>query len=349
MKLAFVLGTRPEIIKMAPLIQEAYKRGISPTVINTGQHRELLYPLWDFFGIKAHYNLDIMREGQDLSNTFARAISSISQVLEHHNPDWTFVQGDTTTTFAGATAAYYNKIKVAHIEAGMRTHDLFSPYPEEGNRQMVSRIANLHFCATPSNRDSLVSEGIDQDAIHVVGNTGLDSMAYVKPSDVEAKKWKTILLTLHRRESFGKGIQNILTAINYLADYGGIKIIFPMHPNPNVREAVAKFLKPSEAINICNPLEYPDFVNKMREADVILSDSGGVQEEAPFLGKPVVVLREKTERTETIGKSSFLAGFDAATIINKTVSLLTEGKIFQPDFVYGDGKSSQRILDIINK
>ena len=132
MKLAFVLGTRPEIIKMAPLIQEAYKRGISPTVINTGQHRELLYPLWDFFGIKAHYNLDIMREGQDLSNTFARAISSISQVLEHHNPDWTFVQGDTTTTFAGATAAYYNKIKVAHIEAGMRTHDLFSPYPEIG-------------------------------------------------------------------------------------------------------------------------------------------------------------------------------------------------------------------------
>jgi len=351
--IAFILGTRPEIIKMAPLIKEAYKRGLSPTVINTGQHKELLYSMWDFFGIKAHYDLAIMQEGQDLSHTCAKAISSISEVLYHHKPDYVVVQGDTTTTFAGAMAGYYNGIKVAHIEAGLRTYDLSSPFPEEAHRQMVSKIADLHFCATESNKHALIFENVSTDKIFVVGNPGLDSLRETVldklEDDPKKKKHKQILLTLHRRESFGEPMEKILQAVNYLVEYGGIRVTFPVHPNPNVREAVSKHLKKCPEIEIVNPLDYFSFVKAMWDADVILSDSGGVQEEAPFLGKPTVVLREKTERIETLGKSSFLVGADLSKIINITISILSKEETFKRDFSYGDGYSAPRILDVLTK
>jgi UDP-N-acetylglucosamine 2-epimerase (non-hydrolysing) len=355
-KIAFIFGTRPEIIKLAPLINEAFRRNTfrerayDPILINTGQHKELLYPMLDLFGLKYHYNLEIMEENQTLSGTMGKAVTSISKVLSFHKPDYVVVQGDTTTTFAGALSAFYNGIKVIHIEAGMRTHDLSSPFPEEAHRQMVSKITHLHFCATESNSRDLINEGISKSKVHVVGNTGLDSLEQIVMKELKNKQkdnCKKILLTLHRRESFGEPIVKILDAVNYLSTYGGIKILFPVHPNPNVREAVNKHLKKNEAVTIVNPLDYLSFTQAMWDSDVILSDSGGVQEEAPFLGRPVVVLREKTERTETLGKTSFLVGCNTSKIISTTMSLLNREKPFERDFSYGDGYASQRILDII--
>ena len=354
--IAFIFGTRPEIIKLAPLINETYsrntfrERAYDPILINTGQHKELLYPMLDLFGLKCHYNLEIMEENQTLTGTMAKAVASISKVLSFHKPDYVVVQGDTTTTFAGALAAFYNGIKVIHIEAGMRTHDLNSPFPEEAHRQMVSKIAHLHFCATESNSKELINEGISSSKIHVVGNTGLDSIEQIVMKHLKDKPTsnrKKILLTLHRRESFGEPIKKILEAVNYLADYGGIEILFPVHPNPNVIEAVNKFLRKNESVKIVNPLDYLSFTQAMWDSDVILSDSGGVQEEAPFLGRPVVVLREKTERTETLGKTSFLVGSDTSKIISATMNVLNREEEFERDFSYGDGYASQRVLDII--
>lgn len=350
-KLAFIFGTRPEIIKVAPIIKEAIKSDKFVAVtINTGQHKELIDSMLNLFQITPDYDLQIMSQSSSLTDTFSKALNGISNVLHIEQPDYVVVQGDTTTTLAGALAAYYCGIEVIHIEAGLRTNDLLSPFPEEGNRQMISRIANLHFCATDSNAKSLINEGTLKQNIYVVGNTGLDSLKFISYNMKRETNLngKNILLTLHRRESFGEGIQKILEAVSYISYFNGINILFPVHPNPNVRDAVEKYLHKNASIKLIEALDYKSFVQEMINADVILTDSGGIQEEAPFLGKPVVVLREKTERSETIGRSSFLVGFDRDEIINTTFSILHNPIGFQKDVTYGDGYASEKIISILD-
>lgn len=349
-KLLFVLGTRPEGIKMCPLILEAKSRKeeFSTVVINTGQHKELVDSVFNIFKIKPNYNLNSMIQNQTLSYSLSNILSALGDIIKEESPDYVIVQGDTTSTFAGALAGYYNKIPVVHLEAGMRSGDNYSPFPEEGNRKMVSQISSYHFCATSTNQENLIKEGI-KDNIFVVGNTGLDAISYIL-SDVQPpqanKIQKKILLTLHRREAFNS-IEPVIEAINYLSEYGGIKILFPMHPNPNLRKAVKQKLRINPNIECIEPLDYPSFLKEMLKADIILTDSGGVQEEAPFLGKPVIVLREKTERTETLGKSSFMYGFNKSQILYKVMDILEGDTKFEPDYCYGDGKSSKRICDIL--
>ena len=350
-KLLFVLGTRPEGIKMCPLILEANSRRneFSTVVINTGQHKELVDSVFRTFGVKPEYNLGSMVQDQSLTYSLSSIICALGQIIKEESPDYVIVQGDTTSTFAGALAGYYNKIPVVHLEAGMRSGDLYSPFPEEGNRKMVSQITDIHLCATESNKENLLKEGI-KDNVFVVGNTGLDAISYIS-SDVEQPpintKQKQILLTLHRREAFNS-MGPVMEAVNYLSEYGGIKILFPMHPNPNLRKAVKQKLRINPNIKTIEPLDYPDFVKEMIKADIILTDSGGVQEEAPFLGKPVIVLREKTERSETLGKSSFMYGFNKNKILYKVMDILNNDTKFEPDYSYGDGKSSKRICDILS-
>ena len=291
-----------------------------------------------------------MVQNQSLAYSLSVILSALGTIIKEEAPDYVVVQGDTTSTFAGALAGYYNKIPVVHLEAGMRSGDLYSPFPEEGNRKMVSQITDIHFCATESNKENLLVEGIKEN-IFVVGNTGLDAInsilkntQLVLPFNTGQKK---ILLTLHRREAFSS-MGPVMEAINYLSEYGGVKITFPMHPNPNLRKVVGEKLKKNDNIKCIEPLDYTEFVKEMASANVILTDSGGVQEEAPFLGKPVVVIREKTERTETLGKGSHLVGYSKTKIVAKTMELLESNVHNVPDYSYGDGKSSKRICDILS-
>ena len=350
-KLLFVLGTRPEGIKMCPLILEANSRRneFSTVVINTGQHKELVDSVFRTFGVKPEYNLGSMVQDQSLTYSLSSIICALGQIIKEESPDYVIVQGDTTSTFAGALAGYYNKIPVVHLEAGMRSGDLYSPFPEEGNRKMVSQITDIHLCATESNKENLLKEGIKEN-LFVVGNTGLDAINLVLSTTQSElpfnKAQKKVLLTLHRREAFSS-MSPVMEAINYLSEYGGVQITFPMHPNPNLRNIVGEKLKNNDNIKCIEPLDYTEFVKEMASADVILTDSGGVQEEAPFLGKPVVVIREKTERTETLGKGSHLVGYSKTKIVAKTLELLETG-YNTPDYSYGDGKSSKRICDILS-
>ena len=350
-KLLFVLGTRPEGIKMCPLILEANSRRneFSTVVINTGQHKELVDSVFNIFKVKPNYNLASMIQNQTLCYSLSNILSALGQIIKEESPDYVIVQGDTTSTFAGALAGYYNKIPVVHLEAGMRSGDLYSPFPEEGNRKMVSQITDIHFCATDSNKENLLKEGIKEN-LFVVGNTGLDAINLVLSTTQSElpfnKAQKKVLLTLHRREAFSS-MSPVMEAINYLSEYGGVQITFPMHPNPNLRKVVGEKLKNNDNIKCIEPLDYTEFVKEMASADVILTDSGGVQEEAPFLGKPVVVIREKTERTETLGKGSHLVGYSKTKIVAKTLELLETG-YNTPDYSYGDGKSSKRICDILS-
>ena len=307
-KALFIFGTRPEAIKLCPVIRHMRSRPgeFDVRVCVTAQHREMLDQVLNAFDVLPDRDLDIMRPGQTLYQSTSRIIAALEPVLAEEKPDVVLVQGDTTTTFCGALAAFYAKIPVGHVEAGLRTGDLRLPFPEELNRVLTARLSSLHFAPTPRAAHNLISEGVPTERVLVTGNTGIDALLYTSQK-LEEGSWRgvesaaivpgkrLILLTAHRRESFGRGLEQIYSAIKRIASRGDVEIFYPVHPNPKVRTVAERELKNIPAVHLIEPLDYVPFVDLMRRASIILTDSGGVQEEAPSLGVPVLVLRSKTE------------------------------------------------------
>ena len=355
MKVLFVFGTRPEAIKLAPVVRCLREDARFETrVVVTAQHREMLDQVLAVFAIKPDYDLNVMQPGQTLTESAARILAALEPVLDRERPHVVIVQGDTTTTFCGALAAFYKGIAVAHVEAGLRTGDLRQPFPEEMNRVLTSRLAALHFASTESAAANLRREGVEEKTIFVTGNTGIDAVLSVRdtlpPFQPDAKKM--ILVTAHRRESFGPGFLNICRALRRLAGRTGVEIVYPVHPNPNVRDVVNANLRDIPNIRLIAPLEYVQFVDLMRRSHILLTDSGGIQEEGPSLGKPVLVMREKTERPEAVeAGTALLVGTDEEKIVAETARLLDDSqeyarraRIHNP---YGDGQASARIRDVL--
>lgn len=364
-KFLFIFGTRPEAIKMAPLIKEIEKNGnFESKICVTAQHRQMLDQVLKIFKIKPDYDLDIMTNDQSLFDITSRIIIKLQQVLAEVKPELVVVQGDTTTTFAGALAAFYTKTKVAHLEAGLRTRNKFAPFPEEINRRITSVVADLHLAPTPWSRENLLKENIPQENIFVTGNTVIDALLYVvellKKLDTKFDQLfdgidfsrKTVLITGHRRENFGEGFKSICESINELAkSYPDVNFVYPVHFNPNVREPVNKILRGIKNVHLLEPLDYEPFIYAMEKSYLILTDSGGVQEEAPSLGKPVLVMRETTERPEAVDAGTVkLVGTDKKKIVNGVATLLTDPreyvKMSRAHNPYGNGKASQRIVKI---
>ncbi|HBG28777.1 MAG TPA: UDP-N-acetylglucosamine 2-epimerase (non-hydrolyzing) [Phycisphaerales bacterium] len=367
MKVMPIFGTRPEAIKLAPVIRELNKNNDFETAVCvTAQHREMLDQVLDIFKIKPDYDLDIMKPGQNLSEVTSRVISGLQEVFEQSKPDIILVQGDTTTVFAASLAAFYNNIKVGHVEAGLRTNDKKNPFPEEINRRLTSVLADIHFCPTEKSKQSLEVEGYKHN-IYVTGNTVIDALFWAleiieqnKNEEIlKIKSWldkkigdnEIILITAHRRESFGEPFENICNAMKEIAiKYKNIHLVYPVHLNPNVRKPVYEILQSQENIHLIEPLSYLPFVWLMNRSYLILTDSGGVQEEAPSLGKPVLVMRETTERPEGVEKgTSVLVGRHKDVII-KTVSDFIENKEYYKNTSkisnpYGDGKASEKIVN----
>ena len=367
-----IFGTRPEAIKMAPLVRAiAVASDLKGTVCVTAQHRQMLDQVLELFEIHPDLDLDLMQPGQDLFDVTAGALIGLRQVLRARRPDLVLVQGDTTTCFVGALAAFYENVPVAHVEAGLRTGNLRAPFPEEGNRQMVSRLAALHLAPTASARDNLLREGIPPERIAVTGNTVIDAlllacqMADTYPPDFFAAKLGTrlserlaaegrvILVTGHRRENFGQSFQDLCQAIRDLAhSHPDWAFVYPVHLNPNVREPVFSILSDLANVFLIEPLDYLPFVWLMRRADLILSDSGGIQEEAPSLGKPVLVMRETTERPEAVEAGTVrLVGTDRERIVAGVGEVLTRPDVYlamsRAHNPYGDGKATARVLSAI--
>ena len=358
MNLLFVFGTRPEAIKLAPLVL-TLKEHFSVRVCVTGQHREMLDQVLNLFQIVPDEDLNLMQPNQTLPALTGVVLESITTVLQEQPVDWLLVQGDTTTTMAAAMAAFYQGIPIAHVEAGLRTYNLETPYPEEFNRQVVSRIAHLHFCPTETNRQNLLQEGISPAAVHVTGNTVIDALHQVLnrytstlqlPFDLENRRM--VLVTGHRRENFGDGFTQICRALKTIAELRpDLEIVYPVHLNPSVQEPVQRIISGVQNIHLWKPQPYPEFVHLMRQAYLILTDSGGVQEEAPSLGKPVLVMRETTERPEAVNAGTVkLIGTDTERIVRETLHLVDDDLAYQTmsrmHNPYGDGKACQRILEI---
>lgn len=362
----FVFGTRPEAIKMAPVVQAFQKEaGFDTRVCVTAQHREMLDQVLDFFSISADYDLDLMKPGQSLYSLTASIIPGMQSVLEDYNPDFVYVHGDTTTSSIAALAAFYNGSKVCHIEAGLRTFNKWAPFPEEMNRQLTGRLADLHFSPTSRAKANLLNEGIANKNIFVTGNTVIDALLYSvetvtktpSPFIQEIEEWldeRTLLLiTGHRRENHGKGFERICKALQTIArNNPEIALIYPVHLNPNVQAPVKKYLQNISNIKLLEPLAYQDFIWLMYRSKLIITDSGGVQEEAPSLGKPVLVMRDTTERPEAVEAGTvILVGTNTEKIVSETEDLLrnTEryNKMSELHNPYGDGKASQRIVEII--
>jgi UDP-N-acetylglucosamine 2-epimerase len=359
-KVMSIFGTRPEAIKMAPLIKELETREeIDSIVCVTAQHREMLDQVLNTFSIKPDYDLNIMKKGQTLSEITARVLRGIEEVLEKEKPNIVLVHGDTTTTFASALAAFYQQISIGHVEAGLRTYNKYSPFPEEMNRQMVDCLTDMYFAPTNLSKENLVKEGISPEKIYITGNTVIDAMSKTVDSNYknEILDWvgndRLILLTAHRRENLGENMYSIFNAVNKIVnEFDDVKVIYPMHLNSKVREIAQEVLGNNAKVKLIEPLEVFDFHNFQNKAYLILSDSGGVQEEAPSLGKPVIVLRDTTERPEGIEAGTLvLAGTEEANIYKITKNLLEDenkykamSKAVNP---YGDGKASERIVDAI--
>lgn len=367
-KLLFVFGTRPEAIKMAPIIHEAKKHSelFEVEVCVTGQHKEMLQHVMDFFELTADYDMALMKPNQTLFDITADALRGLEKVYENYKPDLVLVQGDTTTAFAGALAAYYKKIKVAHIEAGLRSHDKYAPFPEEMNRKMAGAIADYHFPPTTAAAENLRKENITEN-IFVTGNTVIDALLWaVKKTRAENAygalfpfidhSKKIILVTGHRRENFGKPFENICDALNFISTkYPEVQIVYPVHLNPNVQNIVRERLSNKKNIFLINPLDYPHLVWLMDKSYFVITDSGGIQEEAPSLGKPVLVMREVTERMEGVtAGTALLVGTSKEKIIEEAEKLLTDANHYQQMAKainpYGDGTSAPKIVRaIINK
>jgi UDP-N-acetylglucosamine 2-epimerase (non-hydrolysing) len=360
-----IFGTRPEAIKMAPVVQELAKHPnqIVSRVCVTAQHREMLDQILAFFNIKPDYDLDIMRERQRLSGVTAKVLLRIERVIEQEQPDWVLVQGDTTTTMTAALAAFYNRCKVGHVEAGLRTGDKFQPYPEEINRKIADLISDVHFVPTETNKRNLLLEGFDEDSILVTGNTVIDALLQVVELEYDPGAGplgrlpfdrRILLVTAHRRESFGSPLRNICRALLQLATlYGSeVHIVYPVHRNPNVQTVVHEMLLGQPNVSLLDPLDYQDFVQLMNRSYLILTDSGGLQEEAPSLGKPVLVLREVTERPEAVAAGAVrVVGTDCEAIVRETKRLLDDSELYQRMSTavnpYGDGQASRRIVEAL--
>ena len=363
MKIAIVFGTRPEAIKMAPIVKEAERRGLNHVVIVTAQHREMLDQKLDVFHIKPKYDLNIMRRDQDLFHVTSSVVNHIKPVLVEEHPDVLLVQGDTTTTFVASLAAFYLKIPVGHVEAGLRTWNKYNPFPEEINRQLTTRLTDFHFAPTAWAKNNLLREGIGEEKIFVTGNTVIDALLMiVDPTyqfrdeplrSIDYANRKILLLTAHRRENFGEPMRGIFSACRYLVErFPETELIYPVHPNPNVQKVAKEVLAGVPRVHLISPMEYRPFVQLMNKSYLVLTDSGGVQEEAPTLGKPVLVLRTTTERPEAVeAGTAKLVGVDKDTIIREAQTLLTDPAAYKEMATktnpYGDGKSAGRIVDIL--
>lgn len=359
-KVMTIFGTRPEAIKMAPLVKELQKRkeNIKCIICVTAQHREMLDQVLNTFDIKPDYDLNIMKSGQTLVDITTRVILDLDRILKLVKPDIVLVHGDTTTTFAGALSAYYNQIRIGHVEAGLRTYNKYSPYPEEMNRQMTSCLADLHFAPTELSKNNLIKEGRTKN-VYVTGNTAIDAMKYTISEDYknEVLEWignsRMILLTAHRRENLGEPMYHIFRAIKRIVEeYKDVKVIYPIHLNPRVRDIAKEILNDCDRIKLIEPLEVVDFHNFQNKSYFIMSDSGGIQEEAPSLGKPVLVLRDTTERPEGIDAGTLkLVGTDEEKIYQEAKNLLDNKeeylKMSKSSNPYGDGNASKRIVDAI--
>lgn len=357
-KVMTVFGTRPEAIKMAPLVKELKSRKeIECVVCVTAQHRQMLDQVLNVFKIIPDYDLDIMKSGQTLSDITSRVLKGLEEVILKEKPNIVLVHGDTTTTFAGALAAFYCQTDVGHVEAGLRTWNKYSPYPEEMNRQMVGVLADMHFAPTENSKKSLLKEGKKEENIFVTGNTAIDALATTVRENYsnEIFNWvgedKLILLTAHRRENLGEPMRHMFKAIKRIVDeFEDVKIVYPVHLNPKVKEVADEILGNNKKIKLINPLEVIDFHNFINKSYIILTDSGGIQEEAPSLGKPVLVLRDTTERPEGIKAGTLkLVGTNEETIYNETKKLLINNqeynKMSKASNPYGDGKASIRIMN----
>ncbi|MFV0547954.1 MAG: non-hydrolyzing UDP-N-acetylglucosamine 2-epimerase [Limnobaculum xujianqingii] len=369
MKVLTVFGTRPEAIKMAPLVHAlADDDYFESKVCVTAQHREMLDQVLKLFNIKPDYDLDIMRPGQGLTEITCRILEGLKPVLEEFKPDVVLVHGDTTTTLATSLAAFYQRIPVGHVEAGLRTGDLYSPWPEEGNRKLTGHLAMYHFSPTETSKQNLLTEAIPDSRIFVTGNTVIDALFWVRNrihNDVQLKQEmeqrysflqqdkKIILVTGHRRESFGDGFERICSALADIArTHPDVQVVYPVHLNPNVREPVKRILSHIDNVILIEPQDYLPFVYLMDHAYLILTDSGGIQEEAPSLGKPVLVMRKTTERPEAVSAGTVrLVGTNIALILEEVSRLLTDENEYhlmsRAHNPYGDGKACQRILDAL--
>jgi len=373
MKVMFIYGTRPEAIKLAPVIKKMQSQPelFKVVICVTAQHREMLDQVHDIFGITPDYDLNIMQKSQSLYDVTIKGLKGLEKVLQKERPDLILVQGDTSTTFVGSLAAFYAKIPIGHVEAGLRTFDKYRPFPEEVNRRLTTHIADLHFAPTPKARENLLKENVHKNRIFVTGNTVIDALLSTveKQTNIsEQRKWKrffknygisfngkrrTILVTGHRRENFGQGFKNISEALREIAlSHEDISIIYPVHLNPNVQEPAREILGEIQNIYLIPPLDYEPFIYLMRHTYLILTDSGGVQEEAPSLGKPVLVLRETTERPEAVEAGTVkIVGIDKKRIIENTDSLLRDISAYEAmsrsHNPYGDGQASQRIINCI--
>ena len=364
-KVMTVFGTRPEAIKMAPGVLERAKHPdkIVPVVTVTAQHRDMLDQVLNLFQIKPDHDLDIMAAGQTLFDITSRAMMGLDKVLQEEKPDIVLVHGDTTTTFAGALASYYHQVSVGHVEAGLRTHNKYSPFPEEMNRKLTGSIADLHFAPTDTSEQNLLAESVDSERIFVTGNTVIDALHKTVDDDfqfedevlqgIDFKNKRIVLLTTHRRENLGEPMRHVYRAMRRLVDeFEDVEIVFPVHKNPKVREVVQEELGGLSKVHLIDPLDYEPFANLMHRSHLILTDSGGVQEEAPALGKPVLVLRDTTERPEAVAAGTVkLIGTDEKVVYDEAKLLLTDrdeySRMSEACNPYGDGKASQRIIQAI--
>jgi UDP-N-acetylglucosamine 2-epimerase (non-hydrolysing) len=365
-KILLIFGTRPEAIKLCPVVRSLreHPSKFDVRVCVTAQHREMLDQVLEAFQVVPEYDLDLMLPGQTLFQSTSRILAGLEPVLRDVQPGMVVVQGDTTTTFCGALAAFYSRVPVAHVEAGLRTHDLSQPFPEEMNRVVASRLTALHFAVTEQSAENLRAEGVAPESISVTGNTGIDAVLYVRDGleqgtlqgpdwrDLDASK-KLIVVTAHRRESFGDGFERICRALAKIADRDDVQLVYPVHPNPNVQDPVQRYLAGHPHIRLIAPQSYVPFVDLMRRAYLLITDSGGIQEEGPSLGKPILVLREKTERPEAVTAGTVkLVGTDEDRIVSEASILLSDsgayGQMSRIHNPYGDGHASARISGLIH-
>ncbi len=367
MRVLLAFGTRPEAIKLAPLLKELKERSqnIQPVCCITGQHSDLLFPFLDFFGIRADYNLNIIRENQGLAHITSAVLGGMEEILMKEKPDVVIVQGDTTSAFASSLAAFYLKIPIGHVEAGLRSYDRFQPFPEEINRVFISRMADLNFCPTKRAAANLLKEQISSSSVFVTGNTVIDALYYTleqlkitgqeEPDIQDLPPGRIILVTGHRRENFGEGLRNLCWALRDLAEaYDDIVVVYAVHPNPNVRQEVDNILRSQDRIRVIHPPGYLSFVKLMKACFMIITDSGGIQEEAPSLGKPVLVARNVTERPEAVESgTALIVGTDRGKIVQEASKLLdyplhydSMKAVSNP---FGDGLASKRIADTVER
>lgn len=364
MKVLTVFGTRPEAIKMAPIVKELKRQNIASKVCVTAQHRDMLDQVLKIFNIVPDYDLNIFKSGQSLTEITTKSLIGLEDVIKDYKPSVLLIQGDTTTVFAGALAAFYQNVKIGHVEAGLRSFNLHSPYPEEANRKLVSVLADYNFCPTNANRENLLKEGYSDKNIYITGNTVIDALHYAVDknykfensllNEIDFNK-KIILMTCHRRENLGQPMENIFKAVlDAVNEDENAQVIFPIHLNPKVRQIAKSVFKDNKKIHLIEPLDYLPFSNLMGKVSFLVTDSGGIQEEAPALGKPVIVVRDETERMEgVISGTAKLVGTEYKNVYEAVKTLLNDEKVYKEMAhavnPYGDGQAAKKIVDILKE